>query len=233
VTPFTYSISSETSKKVTTETTSYRLHLKAETLAVDVDPRDTLAAYLISWSFAHSLFVFMKHPARKALVLIGFIIGSTCQGLSLLFNPVFGYGSVVQIPIILAMGLLFNRAILSVLIRTFEWWAMLSLLLICAGSTLDAVKFDPPRIVTICMFAINGLFIISFDARPFVKQRKSSDTLFWLYTTVLVWIVLILWWCGKWIDVRETVIPIDSIISINVQSIGFSAYCTLAVLTTK
>jgi hypothetical protein len=229
--PFTYAIGHNSSTKTITERSSYHLHLKAERLAVEVDPRDTLAAYLVSKNFSEALFVFTKQTLKCQVGLL--VAGNICILVSVLFNPIFGYGSAVQLPFIILSILLFNRSIVSALIRTFEWWAMLSLLLIFLGSVLDAVKFDPPRVVAAFIFAAGFIYILCFDARPFVKRRRPIDLIFWLFLASNTWAGLILWWCGKWIDVRETVIPIDGTISINVQSIGFSCYCTLAVLVTK
>jgi hypothetical protein len=213
---------------------TYRLHLTVERSPFEIDPRKTLASYLVSDEFAQSIFYYtMKHVVTSKVCLLLFLVGDVCFMLSLLFDPYLGWFTLVGMPSVIAFVLTWNFDMIHALIRTFEWWAMLSLLICFIGSAMDAVRFDPPRMLSLSMGGLAYLCVLCLDARPFGKRRDWSLAVYWVVSTCIGWTLLIMWWCGQWLDARQTIIPVVDTITVDVQSIGFSAYLTLNIVLSK
>jgi hypothetical protein len=205
------------------KTSRFKLHLLTDRLPQEIDPRDSLAAHLVSKEFASKLFYYIfKHRLVNFFAIILPLLSLMFTLISVIFEPYFGWFTPIGLLSLLPVFLTMNRNILRALIGNFEWWAMLCLIAVFAGTFCDAVKFDPPRVTALIVGNMMRIYVICNDARQFSKKKDLLVIGFWVFSAIWDWVVLILWWCGKFTDVRQTIIPVGNVITIDVQSIGAS-----------
>jgi hypothetical protein len=212
----------------------YKLHINMTKLPLCVNPRDTLCAALLSEKSSQKLFNLTLR--NKCVLMMLALLNGSAQMITILglcYDSSLGWYTVLGFPPLILSFIQLNREILKALIQTFEWWAMIIANIIVFVSLIDAVKFDPPRVVIVLFVCLSLPFTLCLDSRSYVKRASKITVGYWIYSAGMNWALLILWWSGKWIDAHQTRIPISGALYLDVQSIGFSAYLSICVIMTK
>jgi hypothetical protein len=197
-----------------------------------INPRRTCAS-MISTRLSQFLFkLFYKNKITALLIAFCHPVSLVFVLLGFLYDHTLGYGGLLIFPTFLAFILLCNVDLLKRLAQSFEWWAVIILNCISVGSFLDATKFDPPRVIASLSIFLCGIIVICTDARPFTKRKSMFHAILFIFSAVFCVIMLVTWWLSLWLDTRQTSFYITAI-DIDIESVGFSAFTTLTVLTIK
>jgi len=206
-----------------------------------VDPRETLALALFGPRFAAFMFSLwftdnLEHRYSKIRIFSMLLMYASgiCAILSLFgIKPELGWASFASLPMFFQTVLNYNSKLLRRVLATFECQCLIALDMVAIGSLMDAVYFQTPRVLALCVVGL-GLFLVTIlDARTCTTTPNKPLIINMLGYVLAAWFTLIFFWLNLFIDVRISTWHLMGPIYIQVQSVGMSALTTYAVLCSK
>jgi hypothetical protein len=216
----------------------YTLHVQMDQLPAVIDPRKTVASEIFSERVGDAVFSLLRTKGYFVLTVCSTLLVPVWTIASLLgIYPQFGWATLLNSALLIAWWLIFNFAIVGQLLKTFEFWGLIGLAAVSTGAIMDAVKFEPSRVAASTLVFLMMVSTAIADARPFLKVKNRTSKAFQLIplavTSITNWTLLSCYWTGQWRDMRETSIHVGEDVTVNIQSIGFSALATFCALSSK
>ena len=213
---------------------SFNLQVLTTNLPKSVDPNRTILSAMVSKSVSeqfHRTWVVFSIP-----LLLSVLAGVSWAFLSVIGLvpqfPQIGYISVCVIPSYMLSCLHFNIDLCRALLRSFSFWAFVTLITISHACMLDVVLDEPARVVSVVVIFFLSIFILFQDAKIPTQQRDPFLATVYAIGALLCVTSTILWYCSQWRDFRQTRIDLK-IVQIDVASVGFSFYGAFSALLTK
>ena len=214
----------------------YHLAVTVDGLPIIIDPRDTIASRCFSERTCTMLWmVYTNHVSALALTTAN-ISGVLCSLLSLMgLYPSLGYYSALMLPLAIFVCWHTNVTKCLVLLRSFSFWSVVTLLVVAFSGIADAVAVDeenPARLFAAIISLVVSFSVIFFEAHVPKKRKSYLMAIGYSIFAMTYYAVIITWSVGCWTNIRQTVYQVGTV-AIDVQSISMSAMGTVAVLVAK